>query len=175
MFENLPSTSLERFRDAFLFAEEAHDGQLDKGGEPKICHVVRVGSSLLPDIEAAVVGLLHDVVEDTPASLHQLIHALDLTPAQANAIALVTRKEGEPYADYIHSIATAATPGAQIARLVKLADLRDNLNPRRQAQAEGRAGAGVMVPKRLAYLAAVDVLCAGLGSEGNPPLHPFRG
>ncbi len=169
MFENLPPTSLERFRDAFLFAEEAHMGQLDKGGEPKICHVVRVGSSLLPDIEAAVVGLLHDIVEDTPASLHELIHRLDLTPAQANAIALVTRKEGESYADYIHSIATAATPGAQIARLVKLADLRDNLNPRRQAQAEKLAGRETMSGKRLAYLAAIDVLAASLAAATPAP------
>src|SRR5690242_11283204 len=54
----------DRFLHALELAVEAHRHQTDKAGEPYAWHVIRVGASLLPDEEAAVVGLLHDVLED---------------------------------------------------------------------------------------------------------------
>jgi hypothetical protein len=55
---------------------------------------------------------------------------------QANALELLTRREGQVYSDYIGQIATgtlSAEPleGREIALRVKLADLADNLLPSR--------------------------------------------
>lgn len=155
------STSIYPFAMALEVAERAHWEQLDKAGEPKIHHALRVGASLLPDLEAAVVGLLHDVLEDSANTITDLMHELPLSEAQVNALALLTRPAGDhSYDAYIRTIATAGTSGAAIARKVKIADLKDNLNPRRQQLAQQRVGLAVMVEKRLAYWQALCILGA---------------
>lgn len=113
-------------------ATEAHDGQLDKGGEPYIYHCIRVGAALLPNIEAAAAGLLHDVFEDTLYTLEQVGH-LNLPSHVVTALDHLTRTPSMPYADYIERVAVN-----RLARLVKLLDIRDNLDPRRLERAAAR-------------------------------------
>lgn len=53
---------------AFVFAEEAHQKQIRKTGEPFINHPLRVAlilSQMKLGVGAIIAGLLHDVVEDT--------------------------------------------------------------------------------------------------------------
>lgn len=55
-------------RNAYAFAEQAHDGQLRMSGEPYITHPLAVAfilSELQLDATAIIAALLHDVVEDT--------------------------------------------------------------------------------------------------------------
>lgn len=55
-------------RKAYLFAEEAHRGQLRKSGEPYITHPVAVAeilASLRMDADTIAAGLLHDTMEDS--------------------------------------------------------------------------------------------------------------
>lgn len=110
---------------AIEIAIEAHAGQRDRAGQPYILHPLRV--MLAQDDDASrVVAVLHDVVEDsdwTPDDLRRegfpegIIVALDA----------LTRREGEPYMDYIDRAGANQT-----AREVKIADLRDNgFNPQR--------------------------------------------
>lgn len=65
------------FRQALRFALDYHTGQTRKGTSvPYIVHPVAVGEILayhFPDtLELVVAGLLHDVVEDTDATLEQV-------------------------------------------------------------------------------------------------------
>jgi guanosine-3',5'-bis(diphosphate) 3'-pyrophosphohydrolase len=63
---------LQRIREAYDFADEAHHGQLRKSGEPYILHPLAVAEILLDmqmDITSVIASLLHDVVEDTTVSL----------------------------------------------------------------------------------------------------------
>src|SRR5690554_713828 len=63
---------LQRIREAYDFADEAHLGQLRKSGEPYIHHPLAVAEILLDmqmDITSVIASLLHDVVEDTTVSL----------------------------------------------------------------------------------------------------------
>lgn len=56
-------------RDTYLFAREAHHGQLRKSGEPYITHpleAVKLLLSLKPDLVSIQACILHDVIEDTP-------------------------------------------------------------------------------------------------------------
>ncbi|ADQ45632.1 (p)ppGpp synthetase I, SpoT/RelA [Caldicellulosiruptor kronotskyensis 2002] len=62
-------------KKAFEFAQKHHDGQSRNSGEPYILHPLEVAlilADLELDIPSIVAGLLHDVVEDTSASLEDV-------------------------------------------------------------------------------------------------------
>lgn len=56
---------------AYLFGAQAHDGQLRVSGEPYIYHpiaVARILAEMHMDVKSIVASILHDVLEDTPAT-----------------------------------------------------------------------------------------------------------
>jgi len=107
--------------DAIAHAARAHRGQVDKGGQPYILHVLRV---MLRQTEetARIVAVLHDVLEDTPETLDGL-SAAGYSEQICAALDCLTRREGEPYEEMIERVAAN-----RLARQVKLADLADNLD-----------------------------------------------
>jgi (p)ppGpp synthase/HD superfamily hydrolase len=109
---------------AYAIAEKAHRGKVDKQGDPYIWHVERV-SDTVPD-EAKVVATLHDVVEDADESISSL-RARGLGPVEAEAVDLLTRRDDEEYPDFIERIVTARGESGRLARIVKEADVQDNL------------------------------------------------
>lgn len=115
------------FERALCIAAEAHEGQR-YGHEPYILHPLRV-SERVSDDQAKLVALLHDVIEDTPLNKRDLL--LAGAPAYvALAVEIVSRREDETYRDYIERVATAAGPAGRLARIVKRADLEENLSQR---------------------------------------------
>ena len=61
----------ELLNRAYYFAKEHHKGQIRKSGEPFIAHCVEVARLLAQlglDHTTVAAGLLHDVIEDTPAT-----------------------------------------------------------------------------------------------------------
>jgi len=104
---------------ALEIAARAHAGQRDKEGLPYILHPLRV-MHRVSDEAAQIVAVLHDVVEDTPVTLDEL-RAAGFSPEIVAAIACVTHRREESYADYV--IRCRDNP---LAREVKLADLEDN-------------------------------------------------
>jgi (p)ppGpp synthase/HD superfamily hydrolase len=73
-----PLTATPLVRRAYAFAELAHRGQRRKDGQAYISHPVRVARSLAGlgyDEEVLAAALLHDVVEDTPATLAEILQA----------------------------------------------------------------------------------------------------
>lgn len=116
-------STLER---AISIAAEAHAGQCDKGGAPYILHVLRVMMRVSGD-EARISAVLHDLVEDTPWTLDGLREE-GFGEAVVTAVDALTRREGEVYLDFCRRAAEN-----ELARQVKLADLDDNLDPKRAA------------------------------------------
>lgn len=106
---------------AISVAVRAHEGQTDRAGEPYIMHPLRV-MHLLHTYEEKIVGILHDVVEDTAVTLKEL-EELGFPPAILEALQSVTHLKGEPYIDYV-----ARAKANVIGREVKKADLKDNAN-----------------------------------------------
>ncbi len=57
--------------NAYLFGAQAHEGQLRASGEPYIYHpiaVARILAQMNMDVKSIVASILHDVLEDTPAT-----------------------------------------------------------------------------------------------------------
>lgn len=104
---------------ARAIAERAHAGQVDKAGKPYIGHPAHVVVSVEGD-KAKAVAWLHDVVEDTPATLDDL-RAAGIDDEVLAALELLTHDKTVPYMEYV-----AAIKENDLARTVKLADLAHN-------------------------------------------------
>lgn len=111
--------NLER---AIAIAREAHAGQTDKGGEPYILHSLRVMRAQDTE-EARIVAVLHDVVEDCPGWTFERLATEGFSSGVIEALRLVTKINGEIYEAFVKR--AASNP---IARAVKLADIRDNMD-----------------------------------------------
>lgn len=110
--------------DAILLAAQAHRGQVDKVGQPYILHLLRV--MLRVEGEAAqIVGVLHDLVEDTRYGFDDL-RALGYSEEIVQALDCLTHQPDESYEQFVER--ASANP---LARRVKRADLEDNLDVRR--------------------------------------------
>ena len=109
-------STLER---AIAIAANAHAGQTDKAGVAYILHPLRVMLMLETEAER-IVGVLHDVVEDTAVTYEDLRIA-GFTEEILAALDSVTRRDDEDYEAFV--LRAGQNP---IGRRVKLADLKDN-------------------------------------------------
>ncbi|HOX41103.1 MAG TPA: RelA/SpoT family protein [bacterium] len=72
---NFDTESKERISKAYSFAAQKHSGQKRKSGSPYILHPLRVAINLATDTQNApliIAGLLHDTIEDTETTLHEI-------------------------------------------------------------------------------------------------------
>ncbi len=106
--------------DAISLAVQAHFRQVDKAGQPYILHPLRVMLALETEVER-MVGVLHDVIEDTEHTLAEL-RGLGYPEEVLAALDCLTRRDGESYDEFVERV----KPNA-LARRVKLADIADNL------------------------------------------------
>ena len=120
--------TLER---AIAIAVEAHTGQRDKAENPYILHPLRVMFAQ-NTIEAMIVGVLHDVVEDSDWTFGRL-RAEGYNEEILAALDRVTKRDGENYDDFI-----SRSSGHPISRAVKLADLMDNMDVTRLSIITGK-------------------------------------
>jgi len=106
---------------AIWIALHAHEGQLDKAGNPYILHPLRAALKLA-DNEEITAAFLHDVVEDSEITIDDLKLA-GFNDNIIRIVLLLTKKNDDNYDDYINRI-KAYPPAVR----VKLADLEDNMN-----------------------------------------------
>lgn len=110
---------------------DAHKDQVDKAGMPYVFHPFHVAEQMETEDEVCV-ALLHDVVEDTAATLDDL-RVAGMGEEVVGAVAAMTHDPSVSYADYIAAI--AQNP---LARKVKVADLRHNSDESRLDEPTGR-------------------------------------
>ncbi|MGB2105410.1 MAG: RelA/SpoT family protein, partial [Glaciecola sp.] len=73
----LPDDKVQLVQEAFVLANNAHDGQMRSSGDPYITHPVAVAGILADmhfDHETLMAALLHDVIEDTHYSQEDLAY-----------------------------------------------------------------------------------------------------
>ena len=110
------------FEEALYLALDAPRGQVDLDGKPYILHPLRVGLRGQND-EEIIVGLLHDVIEDTKYTLQDIADK-GAERDIVEALSLLTHKKNQPYSEYLDRIIDSDNP---IAIAVKKNDLLDNL------------------------------------------------
>jgi len=142
-----------RILAALELAVLAHGAQVDKGGQPYIWHVFRVGFSLLPDVDACILGILHDICEDQPQFSDAARGQLAERPELLLDLEALTKLVGERYDEYLERIGPRWR-----ARQVKLADLRDNMLAWRHVLAAERVGWARIVLLRRRYTSAIAIL-----------------
>lgn len=110
---------------AIEIATEAHKGQFDKAGNEYIGHPLRV-MEMGKTEEEKIVGVLHDVIEDTDWTFEAL-EAEGFSMEVIDALKCVTKvSENENYDDFIDRV--KKNP---LAVAVKINDLTDNMDIRR--------------------------------------------
>lgn len=115
-------STLER---AIEIATEAHRGQFDKAGNDYIQHPLRVMAAGKTTDEK-IVGVLHDVVEDTDWTFERLASE-GFSSEVIEALRCVTKlSESEPYDKFIARVKTS-----KLAVAVKINNLTDNMDIRR--------------------------------------------
>ena len=111
--------------EAITLALKAHEGQVDKSGMPYVGHIMRVMAAGRTEDEK-IVGVLHDVVEDTHWTFEALL-AKGFPSHIVDALRCVTKlSDDEPYDEFIERVKTNP-----LAVAVKINDLTDNMDVRR--------------------------------------------
>lgn len=126
---------------AISIAVEAHAGASDNAGAPYILHPLRVMLAVQGDM-ARTVAVLHDVVEDCPYWSFDTLAAEGFQNDVLVALAAVTKRADEEgqvddppdlkLAKYLAFVGRASAH--PVGRIVKRADLDDNLDVRRLPQ-----------------------------------------
>ena len=122
----------ELTKEAMKLCFAAHKNQVDKSGLPYVFHPFHLAEQMTDEL-TTVTALLHDVVEDTSHTFHDL-REMGFPEEVLNALALLTHDDGTPYLEYVTRLKYNS-----IARAVKLADLRHNSDLTRLDYVDARA------------------------------------
>jgi len=71
----VPDAELDIIERAYIYSARVHEGQVRLSGEPYLSHPLEVAGILADmklDPESVAAGLLHDVIEDTPATPEEI-------------------------------------------------------------------------------------------------------
>jgi (p)ppGpp synthase/HD superfamily hydrolase len=142
-------------------AANLHAGQTDKSGRPYLGHAERVANMVRNSGGTWVqeqAAWLHDAIEDTEATPQFLLDK-GIPSTVVDIIRAMTHGNNEPNINYWQRI--VHTPGA---RLVKLCDIYDNLDPSRLCYLDEKTQERLIGK----YASALAVLCKPEG-----PADPF--
>ncbi|MEG1930952.1 MAG: bifunctional (p)ppGpp synthetase/guanosine-3',5'-bis(diphosphate) 3'-pyrophosphohydrolase [Anaerovorax sp.] len=128
------SLRVELIEKAFKLAQERHEGQFRKSGEPYMIHPIAVAKILADlgmDENTIVAGLLHDVVEDTPYTQEELKRDFGnevsiLVDGVTKLGSLVYENKEERQAENLRKMFLAMSKDIRVL-IIKLADRLHNL------------------------------------------------
>lgn len=122
----------EKIKKALEIAFDAHKDQVDKAGLPYIYHPFYLATQMETE-DSIIVALLHDVVEDSHYTFEE-IESFGFSPSIISALRLLTHEDSEDYIAYIHRVKEN-----ELARIVKLADLKHNSDVSRLSHMDDKA------------------------------------
>ena len=131
---NRPTEDVSLIRKAWEFCVQHHDGQMRASGEPYIIHPLEVAEVLAEmkmDATAIAAGLLHDSVEDTPATNEEI--AAEFGDQVAHIVEGVTKidkiqfaNREDRQAENVRKMLLAMVSDVRVV-LIKLADRLHNM------------------------------------------------
>ncbi len=119
---------------AYLFGAQAHEGQRRVSGEPYIYHpvaVARILAQMHMDVKSIIASILHDVLEDTPAT-RKLIEAefgedvAQLVDGVSKLMNIKFKNKIEQQAENIQKVLLAMAQDIRVI-MIKLADRLHNM------------------------------------------------
>ena len=121
-------------RRAYFYAEQAHDGQRRRSGEPYVTHPLAVANILADmhmDHQSLMAAMLHDVIEDTGIAKEALVAQFGETVAElVDGVSKLTQMnfetKAEAQAENFQKMAMAMARDIRVI-LVKLADRLHNM------------------------------------------------
>ncbi len=130
----LPYEQVAIIKRAYYYAEQAHDGQRRKSGEPYVIHplaVAQILADIRMDCDGLTAALLHDVIEDTGISREALTKQFGESVASlVDGVSKLTHLEFnnqlEKQAHNFQKMAMAMADDIRVI-LVKLADRLHNM------------------------------------------------
>ena len=132
--EYLDLQQIKAVRRAYFYAEQAHDGQRRKSGEPYVTHPLAVASILAGmhmDHQSLMAAMLHDVIEDTDVSRDGLEGQFgqavtDIVDGVSKLTHLEFETRAEAQAENFQKMVLAMAVDIRVI-LVKLADRLHNM------------------------------------------------
>lgn len=130
----LPDENVSRIKRAYFYAEQAHEGQMRRSGEPYISHplaVANILSDMRLDHQSLMAAMLHDVLEDTAVSKEAIIEQFgegvaELVDGVSKLTHLEFESKLEEQAENFQKMIMAMSQDIRVI-LVKLADRLHNM------------------------------------------------
>ena len=180
----LPKEQIETVLEAYEFGARHHEGQSRKSGEPYITHPVAVAQELADmhlDAEAICAAILHDVVEDTEASLDEIREKFGedialIVDGVSKLDQIQFRSRAEAQAESFRKMMLAMIEDIRVI-LVKLSDRLHNMQtlgamPAKKKKRIARETLDIYAP--IANRLGINSLKVQLEDLGFKHLHPFR-
>ncbi len=180
----LPKEQVETILSAYEFGAASHEGQTRKSGEPYITHPVAVAQELAEmhlDGEAICAAILHDVVEDTDATLDEIEDKFGedvalIVDGVSKLDQIQFRSRAEAQAESFRKMMLAMIEDIRVI-LVKLADRLHNMQtlgamPAAKKKRIARETLDIYAP--IANRLGINRLKVQLEDLGFMHLHPYR-
>lgn len=134
IYEYNPEGDCDIIDRAYIYSARVHDGQVRLSGEPYLSHPLEVANILADmrlDVESIAAALLHDVIEDTPATREDIEEMFG--PGVAHIVSGVTKLSVLPFstkiaqqAESLRKMILAMADDIRVV-LIKLADRIHNM------------------------------------------------
>ena len=180
----LPDEQVATVLEAYEFGAKAHEGQTRKSGEPYITHPVAVAQELAEmhlDWEAICAAILHDVVEDTEATLPEIVEKFGeevalIVDGVSKLDQIQFRSRAEAQAESFRKMMLAMIEDIRVI-LVKLADRLHNMQtlgamPTSKKKRIARETLDIYAP--IANRLGINRLKVQLEDLGFMHLYPYR-
>ncbi|MDC0663983.1 RelA/SpoT family protein [Marinobacter sp. SS21] len=180
----LDTTRINQVRRAYYYAEQAHEGQRRRSGEPYVTHPLAVASILAElklDHQSLMAAMLHDVIEDTGIPKDALADQFGESVAElVDGVSKLTqiefRSRAEAQAENFQKMTLAMARDIRVI-LVKLADRLHNmrtLGPLPFVKRQRIATETLDIYAPIANRLGMHSICTELEDLGFSSLYPMR-
>ena len=184
LHDYMDDARINQVRRAYFYAEQAHEGQFRRSGEPYVTHPLAVATILADlhlDHQSLMAAMLHDVIEDTgipkEALNEQFGEAVaELVDGVSKLTQIEFRTRAEAQAENFQKMTLAMARDIRVI-LVKLADRLHNmrtLGPLNYEKRHRIATETLDIYAPIANRLGMHSLCVELEDLGFSALYPMR-